>query len=59
MSELSRAVSRIARWFKEVYALDLELDLARCVVEEDQAAEEESNEMVAEATPAGSSEELE
>ena len=37
MSELSRAVSRIARWFSQIYALDLELDLARCVVDEDQA----------------------
>jgi hypothetical protein len=39
VSELSRAVVRIARWLSDVYALELELDLARCVIEDHQAGE--------------------
>jgi hypothetical protein len=37
VSELSLAVSRIARWLSEVYALDLPLDVDRCVIEDDDA----------------------
>ena len=37
MSELSRAVSRIAGWLSGVYALDLEMDLARCVIDDGRA----------------------
>ncbi len=39
MSEVSLAVSRIARWLSGVYALelDVDVDLARCVIEDDQA----------------------
>ncbi len=37
MSELARAVSRIASWLSQVYALDLGLDVARCVIDDDQA----------------------
>ena len=39
MSELSRAVVRIASWLSDVYALELRLDLARCVIEDEQADE--------------------
>ena len=34
MNDISRAVSHIARWFADVYQLELQLDLARCVIEE-------------------------
>lgn len=37
MSEVSRAVSRIASWLSGVYALDLGLDVARCVIDDEQA----------------------
>ena len=37
MSEVRRAVSRIASWLSQVYALDLRLDVARCVIDDDQA----------------------
>jgi hypothetical protein len=39
VSELARAVVRIAAWLSDVYALELELDLARCVIEDDRADE--------------------
>ena len=37
LSEVSRAVSRIARWFSETYELELQFDVAHCVIEDDQA----------------------
>ena len=37
MSDLSRAVSRIASWLSGVYALELDFDVARCVVDDAQA----------------------